>query len=130
MPTTVTQTVDFEASVERVYKAIADSAEHSKITGAPAELATEAGGAFTTHGGAIEGFMLEMITNERIVQAWRPGDWPAGVFSLVRYDFSGDDSTSQIALTHTGLPEEGSEHIAEGWEQRYWGPLAEYLSTP
>lgn len=128
MPESIAQTVSFDASVQRVYRAIADSTEHSSFTGAPAELSTEPGGAFSTHGGAIEGVMLDLVENERIVQAWRPGDWPAGVFSVVRYDFDGDDLRCQITLTHAALPAEGSEHIAEGWEQRYWGPLAEYLA--
>jgi len=87
------------------------------------------GGAFTTHGGAIEGWMLEVVPNERIVQAWRPADWPAGVYSIVRYDFTGADDRSEITLTHSGLPEEGSEHLADGWEQRYWAPLAKYFGT-
>lgn len=127
MPEAISQTVEFDASVERVYRAIADSGEHTAFTGAPAQLSSEACGAFTTHGGAIEGWTLDVVPNERIVQAWRPADWPAGVFSLVRYDFKRADDRAEITLTHSGLPEEGSEHLAEGWEQRYWGPLADYL---
>lgn len=122
------QTVGFDAGVDRVYRAIADSAEHTAFTGAPAELAAEAGGTFTTHGGAIEGRMLELVPNERLVQAWRPADWPAGAYSVVRYDFAGDDDHAEITLTHTGLPDEALEPVAEGWNHRYWGPLAEYLA--
>ena len=47
---------------------------------------------------------------------------------MVRYDFEGDDAAVQITLTHTGLPEEGTAHIAEGWEQMYWNPLGEYFA--
>lgn len=129
MPTMVAQTVHFDAAVDRVYAAIADSREHSAFTGAPAELASHVGGPFTTHGGAIEGRMLEVVPNERIVQAWRSGDWPDGVFSIVRYDFAPDDDGTRISLEHTGLPEDASAHIADGWRQRYWEPLETYLAA-
>ena len=127
MSTVVTQTVKFDAGVERAYQALADSAEHSTFTGAPANLPTELGGQFTTHGGAIEGRTLELVPNERIVQAWRVADWPKGVYSIVQYEFSGDDKRSEIRLTHTGLPEDAAEHIAMGWQNMYWTPLTEYL---
>lgn len=128
MPTAISQTVNFDVSVDRAYRAVADSEEHSAFTGAPAVIPDEPGAAFSTHGGAIEGLMLEMTPNQRIVQAWRPADWPEGNYSVVRYDFEGDDAAVQITLTHTGLPEEGAAHIAEGWEQRYWKPLGEYFA--
>ena len=116
MSTVVNQTVKFDAGVERVYQAIADSTEHSAFTGVPALLSTEPGGPFTTHGGAIEGRVLELIPNERIVQAWRVADWPKGVYSIVQYEFTGDSNSSVITLTHSGLPEDAAEHIAQGWQ--------------
>lgn len=128
MSTVVSQTVKFDAGVERVYRAIADSTEHSAFTGAPAQLSTELGGPFTTHGGAIEGRALELIPNERIVQAWRVADWPKGMYSIVQYKFSGDSKQSEISLTHSGLPEDAVVHIAQGWQNMYWTPLTEYLS--
>jgi activator of HSP90 ATPase len=128
MTTVVNQTVKFDAGVERVYRAIADSAEHSTFTGAPAVLSIDSGGPFSTHGGAIEGRILELIPNERIVQAWRVADWPKGVYSIVQYEFSGDSNHSEIKLTHSGLPEDAAEHIAQGWQNMYWTPLTEYVS--
>jgi activator of HSP90 ATPase len=127
MTTTVEQTASFAAPVGTVFAAIADAATHSAFTGAPATVSREVGAAFTTHGGGIEGRLIELVPNERIVQAWRPAGWPAGVYSLVRYEFSGDSANTIITLTHTGLPDGAAEHIAEGWNNMYWTPLAEYL---
>ena len=127
MTTTVEQTVRFPASVERTYRAIADSAEHSAFTGAPAALPAEEGAAFSTHGGEIEGRLLELVPNQRIVQAWRPRGWPDGTYSVVRYEFSGNDTETEIHLCHTGLPAEAADHIADGWQKMYWTPLTEYL---
>ena len=129
MATVVNQSVSFNAGVERVFQAIADSTQHSAFTGAPAMLSTELGGPFTTHGGAIEGRVLELIPNERIVQGWRVADWPKGVYSIVQYEFTGDSNSSEIKLTHSGIPEDATEHIAQGWQSMYWTPLAEYLAA-
>ena len=127
--TNVEQTVHFSASLGRTYRAIADSAEHSAFTGAPAAIPVEQGAAFTTHGGEIEGRILEVVANERIVQAWRPRGWPEGTYSIVRYDFSGNDEGTEIHLSHTGLPDGAADHIADGWQKMYWTPLAEYLKS-
>jgi activator of HSP90 ATPase len=124
---TITQTNTFNAPVSTVFKVIASSSEHSAMTGAPAELSDEPGGSFTTHGGAIEGRLIESLADERIVQVWRPADWPAGVYSLVRYDFAANGESTDITLTHSAIPEGAAPHLAEGWNTMYWGPLAAHL---
>jgi len=129
MSTVIIQTKKFDVSIDRVYKTIADSTEHSAFTGAPAILSSEPGGAFTTHGGAIEGRILEIVPNERIVQAWRVATWPQGVYSIVSYAFSGDSTSAEITLTHSGLPEEEVGHIAQGWHNQYWEPMAKYFAA-
>ncbi len=128
MSTVINQSKKFDASVERVYKTIADSAEHSAFTGAPAKLSNEPGDAFTTHGGAIEGRILEIVPNERIVQAWRVATWPQGVYSIVCYTFTGDSNSAEITLNHSGLPEEELGHIAQGWHNMYWEPMTKYFA--
>ena len=123
----IVQTNTFAAPVEEVYAAIATSEEHAKMIGAPVEISSVPGSAFTTHGGAIEGWILDSAENERIVQAWRPADWPAGVFSLVRYDFAAEGDETKLTLTHSSIPEGAADHLADGWNGMYWGPLSEYL---
>lgn len=129
MSTVIKQSKKFDASKDRVYKTIADSTEHSAFTGAPAKLSNEPGEAFTTHGGAIEGRMLEIIPNELIVQAWRVATWPKGVYSIVSYAFTGDSTSAEITLTHSGLPEEEVDHIDQGWHNMYWEPMTKYFAA-
>lgn len=123
------QTNTFDAPVERVYRTIADSQAHAALTGAPAEIGTAAGDAFTTHGGAIEGWILDLQKNERIVQAWRPADWPAGSYSVVRYDFRSDGDGTELTLTHSAVPDGGSSHLQAGWQDNYWEPLTAHLAS-
>lgn len=124
---TLVHTKHFDAPPAAVYNAIADSSQHTAMTGAPAEIGQAAGEPFTTHGGAIEGWTLDLAENERIVQAWRPADWPPGTFSIVRYDFVADGDGTELTLTHSSVPDGAGEHLDSGWNERYWGPLTEHL---
>lgn len=125
----IVHTRSFDAPVAKVFSVIAESGPHSEMTGAPADLATERGGTFTTHGGGIEGVLLDRAENEYIVQAWRPADWAAGVYSVVRYDFAEDGAGTEITLTHSAIPEGASVHLADGWNTMYWGPLTAHLAS-
>ncbi len=124
----IEQTQIFKAPVTDVYTAIADADTHAAFTGAPVTMGTEVGMAFTTHGGAIQGRILELVAGERIVHAWRPADWPAGVYSIVRYEFAADGEATVLTLTHDAIPEGSAEQLAGGWNQMYWTPLASYLT--
>jgi activator of HSP90 ATPase len=128
MTETLVQKNIFAAPVETVFAAIADSEQHAAVTGAPADLGSEPGSAFTTHGGAIEGWLLAIAPNEYIVQAWRPADWAAGIYSVVRYDFAASGDATELTLMHSSVPEGAGVHLEDGWNERYWGPLADYLA--
>ncbi len=129
MTDSFTQTNTFAASRPDVYGAIAEADRHSAVTGAPAEIVAEPGTPFTTHGGAIQGFTLDVEAGVRIVQAWRPADWPDGVYSVVRYDFADEGEGTQITLTHSSVPDGAAQHLEAGWQQMYWEPLAAYLAA-
>jgi activator of HSP90 ATPase len=49
------------------------------VFGGSTEISQQVGGAFSLFGGHIVGHQIELVTNERIVQAWRVVDWSPGV---------------------------------------------------
>jgi len=72
----------FKASRKRVYEALTDAKQFEKVvqlsaamkSGMPpgakaAEISREAGGAFALFGGYVSGRQLELVPNERIVEA-------------------------------------------------------------
>jgi activator of HSP90 ATPase len=78
------QEVVFKAPRKRVYQALTDEKKFSQVTdfimkGASTEISREVGGTFSIFGGVIAGRHIELIPDERIVQAWREKDWPLGV---------------------------------------------------
>jgi activator of HSP90 ATPase len=83
----------FKASRKRVYEALTETKQFDKVIhlsaamksgmapdAKPTEISREAGGAFALFGGYIFGRHLELVPNERIVQAWRVGSWDAGIY--------------------------------------------------
>ena len=127
--TTIHFEVDYHTKPERIYKALLDAKQFSAFSGLPAQIDAHAGGAFKLFDAQIEGRNVELIVNQRIVQAWRPASWPAGVYSIARFELADQGSGTRIAFDHTGFPEDKMEHLRSGWEEHYWGPLRKYLSA-
>jgi activator of HSP90 ATPase len=126
--TSIHQEVDFKTSPQRIYEALLDSKEFSVFSGgAPAEIQREPGGAFSCFGGNIVGRNIELVPNRRIVQAWRVGVWPEGVYSIVKFELQGQGSGAKLILDHSGFPEESRDHLDGGWPKMYWEPLQKYL---
>jgi uncharacterized protein YndB with AHSA1/START domain len=128
MTTTIHQEVVFNASPGRVYEALTDSQQFSTVTGgAPTEISSEVGGAFTLFGGHIEGRHIELIPGKRIVQAWRPAAWEKGLYSIVRFELVEQGEGTLLKFDHTGVPEDQISHLETGWVENYWKTLEKYL---
>jgi len=126
--TSTHQEIDFKASPERIYRALLDSKQFASFTGMPAEIDPKAGGAFSTFGGLIAGRNIELIPNQRVVQAWRPTHWDSGVYSIVRFELKVQGSGTKLVLDHCGFPEGEFDHLDSGWKMRYWEPLKKFLA--
>jgi activator of HSP90 ATPase len=127
MSSSIHQEINFNASQKRIYDALTDAKQFGKFTGAPAEIDQKAGGAFSCFGGMITRRNIELITNQRIVQAWRVSNWPEGVYSIVRFELQEMGHSTNLVLDHTGFPDGADEHLAPEWKKMYWEPLATFL---
>ncbi len=94
----------------------------------PAEISREAGGPFALFGGYITGRQVELVPDERIVQAWRAGSWPVGIYSIARFELVEEGSGTKIVFDHTGFPKGDAEELALGWKAHYWEPLGKLLA--
>jgi activator of HSP90 ATPase len=127
--TTIHQEVDFKTTPARIYEVLLDAKQFSACTKDSAEIEPRAGGTFKLFGGRIEGRNIELTPNQRIVQAWRPAYWPAGVYSLVKFELVAHDPGTRVVLDHTGFAEDKWQGLNEGWPVRYWEPLHKYLNA-
>jgi activator of HSP90 ATPase len=128
-----------KASRKRVYEALTDAKQFDKVIqlsgvlqamhlgDKPAEISREVGGAFALFGGYITGRHVELVPNERIVQAWRTGSWPPGLYSIAKFDLVEQGSGTKIVFDHTGFPKGDAESLASGWKAHYWEPLGKLL---
>lgn len=134
------QEAAFKASRKRVYEALTDTQQFDKVielSGAlqsmhlgdkPTRISREVGGAFTLFGGYITGRHVELVPNERIVQAWRTGGWDPGVYSIAKFELVEQASGTKIVFDHTGFPKGEAKTLASGWKAHYWEPLEKFLA--
>ena len=136
------QELSFKASRNHVYDALIDTAQFDKVThlsaamksgmplgSANTEISQQVGGAFTIFNGHIIGRHIELVPNERIVQAWRVVDWAPGIFSIARFELIEQGSETRLVFNHIGFPKGLAEHLAAGWKGNYWEPLEKFLAT-
>lgn len=129
----------FKASPKRVYEVLMDAKQFQKIetlgvamksidvTSKPAEISRDAGGAFRLFGGYIVGRHIELVPNQRIVQAWHEESWAAGAYSIARFELVEQGTGTKLVFDHTGFPAGAGEHLAAGWKSNYWEPMGKFL---
>lgn len=118
---TIKQKVKFRASPDQVFRWLADSKQHTKLTGQKAKIPRKLGGAFSTRGGYVHGILVDLVPGERLVQAWRTKDFPVGVFSMASLQLSRTkDGGTALELTHRGVPKHLIPEIERDWRESYW----------
>jgi activator of HSP90 ATPase len=131
----------FKANRKRVYEALTDTEQFDKIIQlspemqagrslgtSPTAISREPGGTFSIFGGHIIGRQIELIPNDRIVQAWRVVDWDPGVYSIAKFQLIQQGTGTKLTFDHTGFPRGQAEHLAEGWKSHYWDSLEKFLA--
>ncbi len=107
----------FKASRRRVYEALTETSQFNKVVllsdamksgmtpgMRPTEISREVGGAFSLFGGYVTGRHLELVPNERIVQAWRAGSWNEAIIRLRNFSWSSKEPEPRWSLTMAGSP--------------------------
>jgi activator of HSP90 ATPase len=135
------QEATFKASRSRVYTLLTDEHEFQKVvalseavksgkvkTTPPAQIGREAGMAFSIFGGFIEGRNIELVPDTRLVQVWRPKYWPAGIYSIARFELRERPGGTLLIFDHTGFPADDAASLAQGWKQNYWQPMTLVLA--
>jgi activator of HSP90 ATPase len=125
---TIHQEPTFAAPPSRLYNVLTDLTQFAEATGAPASGESREGGSFSLFGGHITGRHLELVADKRVVQAWRAKTWPAGVYSIVRFELQPDGKGTRLVFDHEGFPEAETEHLAGGWHSMYWEKIAKHVA--
>lgn len=133
------QEVSFSSNPRRIYDALMNADQFQKVVllsaaktqvdvvSNPAEISREPGGTFVIFGGYIAGRHIELVPNQRIVQAWHEKDWEPGVYSIARFELREAGRGTKLIFDHTGFPAGAGDHLSIGWKTNYWEPLAKFL---
>jgi activator of HSP90 ATPase len=132
---TIHQSTYIKVDPAQVYHVLLSSAEFSACTKKSFDMFSDSsakidpmlGGAFSLFDGHITGRILELVPDQRIVEAWRVVDWPVGVYSIARFDLSAEGKGTRVIFEHIGFPEGLKEHLSVGWQQHYWDAMTKYF---
>ena len=99
------------------------------MTGSAAQVDGRAGGKFTAWDRYIFGSTLELITNQRIVQAWRTSEFsddaPDSVVEILLEEFPGG---TKVTISHSNMPEDQVDSYRQGWDDYYFKPMKSYFA--
>jgi activator of HSP90 ATPase len=118
----------FKAPPQRIFEVLLDGKKFTAMTGPPATIDPEAGGAFSLFGGVIFGRNLEITPHSLIVQAWSDKNWAKGTWSVARFQLKEQGTGTLLVFDHTAIPDDAAEadSLARGWYEHYWDPLRKY----
>jgi len=85
-------------------------------------------GNFTISDGEIEGRNLELVPDQKIVQAWRYNDWPQGHYSTITFSLKPTKKGTRLTFTQIDIPDDKFEDIKQGWIDYYWNPIKQLFS--
>jgi activator of HSP90 ATPase len=120
------QTVQIRASPHDIYESLVNPREHAKFSGTSATLERKVGGRFSHYDGSLQGLVVDLKKDSRIVLAWRSSGWPEGHYSIAQFDLTPSKGGTRIVFSQYGIPSGDFEDIRDGWKQYYWKALKAY----
>ena len=116
------------ATPQEVYTALTNPLTIELWSGEEAVMSTEPGSEFSMWDGSIVGKNLEFEDGNKIVQQWYFDGQPEA--SIVTIKLHADKKGTSAELRHTNIPDQDYDSFAEGWDDSYFGPLAEFFDVP
>ncbi len=121
------QTVTIRATPHDVYTTLVNPKEHATFTGAAARMVAKPGGRFAHYDASLEGVVVHLEKDRRIVLAWRSNEWPKGHYSIADFVLTKVQGGTRLEFSQFGIPASDFADISDGWRQYYWTPLKTYL---
>lgn len=121
----IKQSVTINVEPLKVYNIFMDAKKHSKLSNSDVVMSKRIGGKFQIFDGYCEGYNIELMPGNKIVQAWnfKEDGWPEDHYSICTFKFSLQGEKTRLSFHQTDIPEHKVEALKEGWKRYYWEPL-------
>ncbi|GLJ32966.1 hypothetical protein SUGI_0663860 [Cryptomeria japonica] len=128
---TIRVTEKFNCRARDIYEVLMDENRWKGFTQSNAKISREVGGEFSVFNGAIMGVNQELQQDKLIVQKWRSGSWPDGLYSMVTITLEEPEvGITVVKLTQTDIPEEDRfgnatvvENTERGWREHIFNRI-------
>ncbi|GAB2980683.1 hypothetical protein GCM10027049_15250 [Mucilaginibacter puniceus] len=112
------------ATPAEVYMALTNPVTMELWTGEEAEMSTLSGSEFSMWEGSIIGKNLEFEQDKKIVQQWYFDGQTEE--SIVTIKLHADKAGTSVELRHTNIPDTDYDDMVDGWNNNYFGALADF----
>ncbi|MGN6637355.1 MAG: SRPBCC domain-containing protein [Mucilaginibacter sp.] len=116
------------ATPEEIYAALTNPLTIELWTGEPAVMSTEPDTEFSMWDGSIVGKNLEFEENKKVVQQWYFEGEPGISIVTIKLHPAKNNATS-VELKHTNIPDSEYNDLVSGWDEVYFGALAEFFEV-
>lgn len=113
------------ATPQEIYVALTNPLTIELWTGEQAVMSIKPGSEFSMWDGSIVGKNLEFEQGKKIIQQWYFDGQPEP--SIVTIKLHPDKKGTSVELRHTNIPDADYDSFAEGWDDSYFGPLADFF---
>ena len=115
---------ELPASPEDVYTALTNPDTIRLWSGEEAVMSTEPNSEFSLWDGSIVGRNLEFEPGKKIVQQWYyEGATDESIVTIILHPHKQGTS---VELRHVNIPDDVYEDTVDGWNETYFGSLAEF----
>jgi len=111
---------NFQSNPSDLYDCLLNQQRICVYTRAPAQIENKVGGKFVFYNGAINGEIVELEKDSKIVLKWKLKDWSN--FSTVTISLTKQNGTL-LKLIQTDIPSNEYERTRNGWKNYFWEPI-------
>jgi uncharacterized protein YndB with AHSA1/START domain len=134
----IQQQATIPATPAQVFAILADAEVLSALSGMSGQAGRSAGEEFSAFDGHVTGRQIDLVPDQRVVQAWRFPVWEPGQYSLVRFTLETEDGGTRLVIDQDGEPEEADtlgchqtwhDHLDANWPTFYLTPLTNHFGA-
>lgn len=100
-----------------LFELFLDSEKHSKFTQQSSHISRKVNGKFSYFNGIIEGSIVQLTQDQKIVQKWRLQSWSPEHYSFLILTFRGLKVGTKVIFQQQNIPNSSYQFLSTAWYQ-------------